>query len=95
MAGFRGVFQFFQKIREFLGKPSVDTNQFVVRILVLVRFVRKGVMAFADIEPIHFRLTYGFCVLKSGDSRKIINERIDQHIDLQPTELGKAVILIS
>ncbi len=52
-------------------------------------------MGIIDVQPIHFCLTYGFCVLKSGDSGKVINKRINQHIDLQPAELGKVVILIS
>jgi hypothetical protein len=80
------------KVGEFLCEPSIDPDELFVGILVLVGFVRKGVMALLDIEPVHLGLAHGLGELEGGHAGEVVDEGIDQQVDLHPAEGGEVVV---
>src|SRR6056300_79566 len=78
----RSGLQFFQEVCEFLGKPSIDTYEFVISIFIFIRFMGKGVMGIINVQPVHLGLPDRFGVLERGYPCEIIYKGIDQHVYL-------------
>ena len=70
------------KQRDLFAEPVINSYQFVLRRLVEVRIVRKGMMSFVNPQPPHPGLAYRIGELNGCDARHVVRKGVDQEIRL-------------